>query len=294
MWTTSASAIKSFWSDPFQWYIEFVIGRTLRRQPVALVAGIAWHHFMEALLSNVEREDAKRAMVNEFQAHVDDALSEGMIQRATGLNKELKVLALAADLWVDTYDVKTLAVERALVLPITLSDGTEARIVGRPDREIEWLGRIGHFQHRTLAVGKPLDLYLNTFHRNVHEGIYWKMMLREYEREPFGTMLSLVRKGTAPAMIARPHEYLQTHPINISREQADWSVDNAIATLDVMKAIQDGRLKLWSNVDNDLGRYGNSESLYVRAFTRAGWSGFDDDRYFVDVRDRYPELQENA
>lgn len=290
MLTISTSAIKTFWNDPTQFYIEFVLGRTLRRQPVALITGVQWHIFMENLLNGASRQGSIITMKNLFQDEIDMAISEDIPDRAKALAKDRDILVAAAELWTDQYDVETLAVEKALSLELQLPQGDSFKLVGRPDRVIRFGNRIGHYQHRTLAMGKPIGPYLEVFHRNAHETGYWKMLAQEYGEAPFGVILSVVRKLRPESIIARPGEALQQHLVPISEEQADAGVQNIIATVTAIKKMLDGELPMWFNPDNDLGRYGNSLSPYVRAFIRGGWDAFKDDGMFVDAKDRYADL----
>lgn len=291
IYTTSVSAIKSFWTCPTQWYIEFVKGRVLRFPPAALVAGIAWHEYMEALLTGTPREKAiadLEASLNNAEA---ESIFEGMAKRGKDIAKERDILVTAAGLWQDQYPVETLAVEKALSIELPGREG-KFRLVGRPDRVIRFGGRIGHYQHRTLAGSKPVEPYLRVFHRNPHEGAYWIMLQREYGEDPFGTMLSLVRKLSPQTIMDSPHIALQQHPVTITPDQAALTVANICNTVDAMRRLEADPMALWYNPENDLGRYGNSLNPYVAAITSSeGWAALDNDNIFTDVRDRYPEFQ---
>lgn len=287
MFTTSVSAVKSFWSSPWLWWVEYVHGRVLRYPPVALVTGIAWHEFMEELLTGTPRATAKDRLALKLQVLIDEAELEGLSARASGIKRERNVLLTAAELWQDRYDVETIAVEKALKLDLIDNNGEPFRLVGRQDRIIRFGNRIGHYQHRTLAGNKPLDQYIDVFHRNPHECSYWKMLEQEYNEQPFGTMLSVVRKLAPDKMLEAPDAALQTHVVNISPERAAEGLQNIINTVTVMRAVHDRKLNLWHNPDTDLGAFGNSLNPYVRAYMNHGLAGLDDDRWFVQATDRY-------
>jgi len=286
----STSEVKAFWKDPTLWWAEFVIGRTLRTQPVALFTGIQWHLFMEAILNNVPRETALASMAGAFQGEMDLAISDGWVDRATSLKKDRDILLTAGELWRDYLDVETLAVEKALGLEVVLPQGGKVRLVGRQDRVVRFGGRVGHFQHRTLGMGKPVDPYLMTFHRNPYETSYWVMLAQEYDEEPFGTILSLVRKLRPESIRKAPSAALQQHLVPISKERAWAGVQNVVNSISVMEKLRSGELPLWFNPDNDLGPYANSLNPYVRAIIENGWDGLMDDTKFMPTKDRYLEL----
>lgn len=293
MLTVSISEIKRFWEDPTVWAIEYIKGRTTRSEAVPLVAGNYWHLFMEDLLNGLDRSEAKRRLTERFTLRYEQALSDGWTSWATKLEKEQRILEAAADVWQDWFPVTTLAVEKALALDYTDDEGVPIRIVGRPDRVIRFdNGGLGHYQHRTIASGKNITLYIDTFHRNPHEGVYWKMLEQEYGEQPFGTMLSLVRKLKDTTIRDNPQAALQQHPVPITQAQATLTLDNVKRSIQAMKMMRDGRLPTWNNPDNDLGRYGSSLSPYYPVLSTGDYSLLDDDERFMDTRDRYAELAE--
>lgn len=294
MFVTSVSAIKTFWQCPTRWYLQYVYPKRVPRlKGVALIVGSEWHLFMEDLLNGIPRQDALGNMETRLQLEIDFANNEGFLARAKDLEKEREKLLVGGELWQDWEGLETLAVEKALSIEI-IPD--VARLIGRQDRVIRCSAmgnRIGHYQHRTFAASKPLSLYLDTFHRNPHEGAYWKMIEQEYGEEPFGVMLSAFRKLSPKSILEKPQVALQQHPVPISKLQSERTVRNIMLTITRMleAIVTSGRL-LYENPDMDNGMFGSARDPYFEYLNTGDMDLLMDDNKFTDVENRYPELAE--
>lgn len=302
MFTTTVSEIKQFWACPTRWYLMYVHPRRKpRSQPTALTAGTAWHEFMESLLNNTPREKALAALEANMRSVIDESISEGWIAKADDLEKELERLLIAGELWKDWLPCETLGVEEAFELLIpagdtkygSISPQSDLRILGRLDRQIRLndTKRIGHYQHRTRGGSKPVAPYLDTFHRNPHEGVYWAMMEEKFNEEPFGTVLSLLRKLSIKTIREKPETALQTHLIPITKEQAYQTVRNVIVTCNQMTKVANGG-QIWDNPDMDMGRYDNSIDPFFEALSTGDLDLLNDDTKFMDTEDRYSDIAE--
>jgi len=209
---------------------------------------------------------------------------------------------LAGSLWKDWIPCQTLAIEEPLELLIpegdnkfTIRPDHDLRILGRPDRQIRLFenNKIAHFQHRTRGASKPIGPYLDTFHRNPHEGCYWAMMEEKWGEEPYGTVLSLMRKLSLATIQKSPESALQQHVIPISKKQAYTTVANVVATTNNMRTMGSVRQwddKFWNNPMLDLGRYDNSVDPYFDFLSTGDWDLLKDDTKFKDTEDRYAEV----
>lgn len=292
MFTTTISEIKAFWSCPSRWYLAFVHPRRVPRfQAAALTTGTAWHKFMEARLNGVEIDAALLAIETEMVPAIDEAIGGGRLKQAEELQKDWDKLRTAGPLWKDWLECETLAVEK----PLSLTVGN-VTINGRPDRVIRLKdsGKIGHFQHKTLAASKPVVPFVEAFHRNPHEAAYWHMLHNEYDEKPFGAIVNIMRK-LIPASIAKtPEVALQQHPVPISEDQAERGLLNILGTCDEMtRAIDRGRAP-WDNCDRDLGQYGNSVDPYLDVLSSGDLSLLDDESKFMDTENRYETVTEEA
>lgn len=306
MFTTTVSEIKAFWNDPHRWYLAYVHPRRVPRfKGTALVAGGEWHVFMENVLNGIDRGEALLRLERAMAVHIDEALGNGFMQRAVDLEKELERFVVAGELWQDWLPVETLAVERPLeltlqanmLIPEGASYTASIRLLGRPDRVVRLrdTGRIAHYQHRTLGGSKPVAPYLETFHRNAHEGLYWQMLKNEYGEEPYGVVLNLLRKLSVGTIRKTPDVAMQQHPIAITPEQSIKTQMNIVKTCNAMiRARNEPELYAYDVPEMDLGRFGNSLDPYFEYLSTGDVDLLMDDTKFVNTEDRYADAEVEA
>lgn len=297
MFKTSVSAIKQFWACPTRWHIANVYPKRVPlSHSIALDSGTAWHHFLEALLSGTARDEALIALVAELDALMHAALDAGLSKRAEDIVKDAEKLVAAGKLWDHWIEGETIAIEQPLKLLIEkdfFDKGLpcqDIEIDGKPDtiRRLKHNGRLVELQHKTIGGTKPIQPYLDTFHRQPHTGAYWAMILKEYKEEPWGVVLNLMRKLSVKTIEANPQAALQQHPIPISLEQSMKTLSNLARSCNAMIAcIASPQTLMYENPDRDLGMFGNSMDQYVQYLENLDPEVIMNDDLFKDAEERY-------
>lgn len=301
MFTTTVSEIKEFWACPTRWYLKYVYPRrTPNGVSAPLTIGTAWHHFMEKLFNGTDREQALQEMWNEIDEIVLASANEGFSDLAHKLSNEREKLMVAGKLWNDWLDCETLAVEKPLELLIPANEFGEkvpfedVVIQGKPDRvvRLKHNGKLMHFQHKTIAGSKPVQPYLDTFHRQAHEGAYWWMIRNEYQEEPDGVVLNLMRKLSIKTITESPQSAIQQHMIPITKLQAFNTVRNLARTVNAMRSCKIFPSHFLYDVpDLDMGRYGNSVDPYFEYLSTLDESALENEARFKPTENRYAAVE---
>ncbi len=232
-------------------------------------------------------------LTEDGQLEVDIRVEAGLTKHAKGLDFEVRRFLKAGTLWHDTYDVETLSVEGAMrtIIDIPAWNG-HLEMVGTPDRVIRYEGKIWHQQHRTLAQGVPREAYNESMTRDMHETLYARMIQEKYPDEAYGgTFMDVLVKTSFVRFDANPAAFMYQDPVPINQQEIEWGVDNITRWCTQMRMMLAGELPIPDNPKLDLGPFRNSKSLYFDVL-KGDMDHLADDRFFKDMEDRYPVIEE--
>lgn len=173
----TVSEMQDFLRCRWRWYARWVLNRVPRRWSEALILGTAVHDVFERYFS--ERMNLEQAWADvESMLVVDRQYSDpSRAVAATKAIKEFHAYRPQIVAFQEKFPARTLEVEEAFEMP--LDRGWVLR--GRPDRPVEYKGRVYHQQHKTLAKNKNVATFSALIARSMHEGLYGGHLAEKYD-----------------------------------------------------------------------------------------------------------------
>lgn len=285
----TVSEMQDYLKDEWRWFAKWILNRVPRRWSNALILGTMVHDILEMYFSGGEP-----ILDNAFDGTVvvESTRKFPDPDHAAAHARALKQLHTLRDQVLDFKDIypgETLAVEEVFELPFwpeSPSGGGRCEWVfrGRRDRVVRLHsgGRVVHMQHKTLAGNRPVDLFVRSLARSMHETLYGYDLSRRYGGDYAGSIINVIRKKPgakgfqallplAPAdlerawMRARTIVSRMSHSEAVGREHGIWA--------------------LVDNPQNDAGVFGNSLDGYVPVLE--GKASLDDPNLFMTREETY-------
>lgn len=236
----SVSQIKRYMECPAKAHYEYTLHRGGLRKSEALELGSLVHIFFDAVLSG-----------KVWEVEIEEALAALEPIQSVELSEAFDILRPALELWKPQDDWRVVSVEQELQIPC----GSHT-LVGRLDGIVEWNGGYWHLQHKTLGATVPVGVYCEQQRTDWHESVYHRMAESAGYRPFLGTILNIVRKLSAKAVVANPASSI-VPPQYLPRTTED--VDGALSDLEqTINDIADPTRRIVKNRCACAGPYRNS------------------------------------
>lgn len=284
----TVSEMQDYLKDEWRWYAKWVLDRVPRRWSDALILGTMIHDVLESYFSGGEpilSNAFDGAVVSEKAKRFPDPDHAAAHARAL---KQLVPLREQILGFVDLYPVKeTLEVEQPFELPLWPSSPPGGRawvFRGRRDRVVRIFSgdRIAHMQHKSLAGNKPVDTFVRSLARSMHETMYGYDLRQRYGDEYAGSIINVIRKKPGAKGF---QAFLPLSPEDL--ERAWMRARTIVSRMSYSEAVgrEHGIWALVDNPQNDAGVFGNSLDGYLPVLE--GKATLDDDNLYMPREETY-------
>lgn len=307
-YVVNVSSINDFMRCKYRWYARWVLNRVPVDDARPLRFGKLFHELFEAISSGTSANEAVGQMREKWTTALADLAPDVPDwQIARDALDDLDKLAEPLSLWQDQYrGMNTLEVETPFEMPFPGDD--TIIIQGRPDRVVEYDGRIYHVQHKSLAAGTNFAIYIELAKRSYHEHIYAEALQQKYPDKKYsGTIFNLYRKlkyrgvptKAVPEgkILHEVSEIFWQHPmvVDLKSPLHEHVLDSMQHHIEDMESTQRHYQEFGTypppNESMNGGFYGNKPDEYFRILT--GEISLDDDRYFKNRESMYAVNEDN-
>jgi len=286
----NVSAIKTYLSNPTEWFYRYHLRRVPRRAPESYFSsGSFWHSLMEQTIHSGGTYDLTTwgsEKLEEILLRVSrypDSLAT--IEKTRDECERL--LLLLPNLPTRFIPSETIAIEEPIESALP---GSPHTLIGRPDRIIKMHNKFWHMQYKTISDRTSIPIFIATRSRDLHELAYaWLICghLRCPLEEYGGSYFSITRKLSRKAIKERPADAFVQELIPIDALAVHDAISDIKTIASDMQATIDGSRRLIQNRDADTNRFGNVLSAYFDVFREK--VSLADDSLFMDATDPYAD-----